>query len=224
MLNSTLFKRATMTAAVVSMVGLSNVVTAKSSQAAVINLPLPLENFTYNENAQTTSGGTFNSVFTDKNYGFLKQGGIATSGASPFIDSNVINRLTSIKVSSDYAFNKNNGNDTFQLFLKKGTTETLLTTLLPDNDGGNFSLDFTNIFKNVFQTEGEGTFNLVYKLLGSGTESVAGFNNVKLVVEVPEPSTTVAGFLLLTLAAAGGIKRQRKITVALVPNSNLKSN
>jgi hypothetical protein len=223
MLNSTLFKRATMTAAVVSMVGLSNVVTAKSSQAAVINLPLPLENFTYNENAQTTSLGDFDSVF-DGSYGLLKQGGIATSGASPFINSNVINRLTSIKVSSDYAFNKNNGNDTFQLFLKKGTTETLLTTLLPDNDGGNFSLDFTNIFKNVFQTEGEGTFNLVYKLLGSGTESVAGFNNVKLVVEVPEPSTTVAGFLLLTLAAAGGIKRQRKITVALVPNSNLKSN
>jgi hypothetical protein len=221
MLNATFFKRATMTAVVVSMASFSNVITAKPSQAAVINLPLPLENVTY-VNGETTSGGAFDSVFTG-NYGLLKQGGIATSGASPFINSNVINRLASIKVSSDYAFNKNNGSDTFQLFLQKGTKETLLTTLLPDNDGANFSLDFTNIFKNVFQTEGEGTFNLVYKLLGSGTESVAGFNNVKLVVEVPEPTTTVAGFLLLTLAAAG-IKRQRKIAFALVPNSNLKSN
>ncbi len=217
MLNATFFKRATMTAAVVSMASFSNVITANSSQAAVINLPLPLENFTYT-NGQTTSGGTFGSIF-DGNYGLLKQGGIATSGASPFINSNVINRLKSIKVSSDYAFKS----DTFQLFLQKGTTETLLTTLLPDNDGGNFSLDFTNIFKNVFQTEGKGTFNLVYKLSGSGTGSIAGFDNVKLVVEVPEPTTTVAGFLLLTLAA-GGIKRQRKIAFALVPNSNLKSN
>jgi hypothetical protein len=222
MLNSTLFKRATMTAAVVSMVGLSNVVTAKSSQAAVINLPLPLDNFTYNSSGETTSTGTFNSVF-DGNYGLLKQGGVGTSGASPFVSSATINRLNKINVSFDYAFNQNNSNDTFELFLQKGSQETLLTQLSASTSS-TFNLDFTNSFKTFFQTQGGGTFNLVYKLSGGVTGSVAGFDNVKLAVNIPEPSTTVAGFLLLTLAAAGGIKRQRKITVALVPNSNLKSN
>ncbi|NJL60889.1 MAG: hypothetical protein HC903_02430 [Methylacidiphilales bacterium] len=221
MLNTTLFKHVSITAVTVSMVGLSSVISAKSSQATLIPLPLPLENFTYT-NGETTSVGAFESIF-DENYGLLNQGGVATSGASPFINSAVIGRLKSIKVSSDYAFNQKKSNDTFQLFLQKGSTQNLLTTLLPDNDGGQFNLDFTKIFKDVFQAQGEGTFNLVYKLSGSGTESIAGFDNVKLVVEVPEPTTTVAGFLMLTLVA-GGVKRQRKIAVALVPNSNLKSN
>jgi hypothetical protein len=212
----TLFQRVTVAATAFSVVGLSSIIAAKPSQAKVINLPLPLNNFTY-VNGTTTSGGTFGSIL-DGDYGLLNQGGIATSGASPFISDTLINKLKSVNVSFDYAF-IGDDSSSFQLFLKNGTTETLLTQLLPDDDGDQFSFDLTDIFK----TQSAGNFNFVYKLLNGETESLAAFDNVKLVVDIPEPGTAVAAFLIFTLVASG-MKRQHKVAIALASNSNQASN
>jgi hypothetical protein len=216
MSKNNLFQRATMAATTLGVVGLSSIIAAKPSQAKVIPLPLPLNNFTY-VNGETTSTGVFGSVF-DGDYGLLNSGGTATSGASPFISDALINKLKSIKVSFDYAFT-GDLNDPFELFLKKGTTETSVAQLAPDADGGQFNFDLTDIFK----TQGAGSFNLVYKLSNSDNRNFAAFDNVKLVVDVPEPGTAVAGFLILTLAASG-MKRHRRVAVTLIADSNLDLN
>jgi hypothetical protein len=205
-------QHATMAATAFGVVGLSSIIAVKPSEAKVINLSLPLNNFTYT-NGGITSGGAFDSVF-DGDYGLLNPGGTATTGASPFISDALLNKIKSIKVSFDYASTANNS-DVFQLFLKKGSTETSLAQLAPDSDGGLFNFDLTDIFK----TQGAGNFSFIYKLSDSVNRSFAGIDNVQLVVDVPEPGTAVAGFLILTLAASG-MKRQRRVAVTLVADSN----
>jgi hypothetical protein len=65
------------------------------------------------------------------------------------------------------------------------------------------------IFKSNFATFGEGNFTINYDLVGSDANSFATFNNAKLALEVPEPTTTVAGFVALALAA-GAMQRKRR--------------
>jgi hypothetical protein len=186
MFTTALSKRATMTAAV-GIIGLSSFMAAKPSQAATINLPL-----------------TF-----DKNE--LKAEETATSGASPNITVDVINRLSSIQVSFGYLFTQG-GNDKLQLSFNRGGNKTLIADLAPTPTNTNVSFDFTDLFKNKFAELGEGTFTINYDFLENDPSSFASFNNAKITIEVPEPTTTIAGFVVLALAA-GAMQRKRKAVV-----------
>lgn len=198
------FQRVAMTVGVFGVVGLANFITAKPSQA--VTLGIPVENFTYTNGAVTSSTTPFD-VF-EGSYGFINAGGKALSGSSPNITASTIGRLKSLKVSFDYALN-NVGSDTLNLFLSKGDTKQLLTQLPGLATVGKVNLDITDTFKNVFTQEGVGSFNFLYELSSGNTASVAGFDNVALTVEVPEPATTVIGFAALTIAV-GTMQRKRK--------------
>ena len=105
-----------------------------------------------------------------------------------------------------------------QLSLNRGGTKTLIADLAPTPTNTNVNFDFTDLFKNNFATFGEGNFTINYDLLGSDASSFATFNNVKLALEVPEPTTTVAGFVALALAA-GAMQRKRRVVNAIKVNS-----
>ena len=96
--------------------------------------------------------------------------------------------------------------------------KTLIADLAPTSTNTNVNFDFTDLFKNNFATFGEGNFTINYDLLGSDASSFATFNNVKLALEVPEPTTTVAGFVALALAA-GAMQRKRKVVNGIKVNS-----
>jgi hypothetical protein len=143
----------------------------------------------------------------------LTVGQTATSGSSPNITVDTINRLSSIQVSFGYLFNQG-GTDKLQLSLNRGGTKTLIADLAPTSSDTNVNFDFTDLFKNNFAQFGEGTFALEYDLVGTNINSSASFNNAKIALAVPEPTTTIAGFVALALAA-GAMQRKRR-TVEVV--------
>jgi hypothetical protein len=200
-------KRATMTASVASLLSLSSLVAAKPSHA--VTLRIPVENFSYVNGGFTSSSTPFNLF--QGNYGFINSPGSALSGSSPTITNDVINRLSSISVSFDYAFKKT-GNDTFKLFVSQGDSKQLLAELSASENKETVNLDFTDLFKNFFVTEGVGSFNFLYELSGQSNEnfSVAGFNNIALKIQVPEPNATPVAFIAASIAVAT-LKRKRKI-------------
>jgi hypothetical protein len=195
MFTTAIFKRATMTAAVVTTVGLSSFVAARPSQAATLSLPL-----TFNNNQATAE---------------LKVGEeTALSGSSPNITNDVINRLSSIQVSFGYLFTQGS-TDKLQLSLNRGGKKTLITELAPTPINTDVNFDFTDLFKSNFAQFGEGTFALEYNLVGSDATSFARIDNAKLALTIPEPTTTIAGFVALALAA-GKMQRKRKAVVSAI--------
>jgi hypothetical protein len=193
MFTTAISKRATMTAAVVG-IGLASFVAATPSQAATLSLPL-----TFNNNQSTVE---------------LTTGQTAVSGSSPNITNDVINRLSSIQVSFGYLFTQG-GSDKLQLSLNRNGNKTFITELAPTPTDTDVNFDFTDIFKNNFAQFGEGTFALEYDFVGSDATNFARIGNAKLALAIPEPTTTVAGFVALALAA-GKMQRKRKAVVSAI--------
>lgn len=231
MSTSTLVKRSTLTAGVVSLIGLSSLIGAKPSQALTLNLPV--QNFSYVNGQVADPAGTINTQvfggFFKTSYGVLGATsdtflpgpleGTAVSASSPLLTATDISKLESATLTFDYAFADgvvNGVTDTFSLSITNQTTgvTTFSTTLAAAPSGTTFSLGDIAPF---LTTPGE--YTLTYQLSEKKTADAAGFNNVVLnIKQAPEPGFTV-GLLALGVGAAA-LKRKRKERVGVLLTNN----
>lgn len=202
MLNIQFFKKATLTASVVGIVGLSSLMDTQVSSAATITIPLSINTFTLQGNTSIQTAPPDNQFnFFQSDYILIDGSGSATSQPSPFLPL----RSKHTFLHFDYVFSQNVGS-TLQLFLNNVNTATsTLVQSLNTSAGGSANIDLSNLFITP------GQYTITHQLSGGG---YAGFNNFALKISVPEPTTTL-GLIVLGISAFT-LKRKSKVSVGLL--------
>jgi hypothetical protein len=201
MLNIQFFKKATLTAGIVGIVGLSSLMDTQVSSAATITIPLSINTFTLQGNTSIQTAPPDNQFnFFQSDYIFINGSGLATSQPSPFLP--IKSKQTFLHF--DYVFSQDT-NSILELYLNNVTTgvSTLVNSL---NASVGSSADIN--LSNLFITPGE--YSITHQLSGGG---YAGFNNFALKISVPEPTTTL-GLIVLGISAFT-LKRKSKVSVSL---------
>jgi hypothetical protein len=201
MFNIQSIKNATLTASFVSTaVGLSILLSANPSKATNLTIPLPLENFSFEGNAQIvpTSATT---PFFDSDIISIEGEGSATSSASPFFS--FIKKKQTI-LHFNYAFF---GGGNLSLSLNNVTTGTsTFIESLAESNGQIADFDLTEYITIP------GSYSVTHNLTGGGS---AHFNNFTVVTRhVPEHTTTLGllGFGIATFT----LKQKRKVSLGFL--------
>ncbi|NET73737.1 MAG: hypothetical protein F6K62_23200 [Sphaerospermopsis sp. SIO1G2] len=200
MFNIQSIRNAALTASFVSTgVGLSILLSANPSKATNLTIPLPLDKFILDGNAQIipTSAAT---PFFDSDMIAIEGEGSATSGASPLLP---IKRKQTI-LHFNYAFF---GGGDLSLLLNNTTTgaSTFIETLAESN-GQIADFDLTEFITIP------GSYSVSHVLTGGGS---AHFNNFTVVTKhVPEHTATLG--LLSFGIAAFAFKQKRKISLGFL--------
>ncbi len=207
MSNNQLMRKATLTASVVGIVGLSNLLSVKASHAAGFNINIPLN--TYTLSGDTSFSAPNNLLFDDffKDDFILFEGvGTAISVNSPFVEPK---KFKSVFAHFDYAFVTGPEPSEFKFSLFNDTEdETTFFELLSASTGETASIELTNFYTKPGN----------YQLNFSSNGGQAGFNNFVIKVEtVPEPTTTI-GLLALGIGAVT-LKRKGKFSLGVLSKS-----
>ncbi|GAX37234.1 PEP-CTERM sorting domain-containing protein [Nodularia sp. NIES-3585] len=210
MSNNQLIKKATLTASVVGIIGLSSFVSVEASHAAIFQVPVPVNGFNLSGDAEIKQANdpTFGGFFTTDYIQFHTQG-TAISVNSPFINPS---QVKSVFAHFDYAFT---GTETegLQFSLWNATNNTTaFSQFLAISTGESVSIDLTNFYTTP------GFYQFAYNFSEVGAK--AGFNNLVLKIEavsVPEPTTTLA--LLALGIGAATLKRKGKISLGVLSKS-----
>ena len=216
MSNNQLMRKATLTASFVGIVGLSSLLSVKASHAASFQLDLPLENFTFVNDASIApaDNSPFGHLLTGSYILFPGTGiGTAISGSSPSVNPKT---KQSVLLHFDYIFapKTDTEEDTkFKFSLRNDTTGEITFSrhlIASPEKLKQESVDLTKKFT------APGVYSIIYDFSGAG--GVAGVTNFALKIKtVPEPTTTL-GLLALGMGAVT-LKRKGKISLGVLSKS-----
>lgn len=159
---------------------------------STLNLSLPVKDFIYHNGGVgdpkgSTNKNIFNSYFKTE-YGVLGAASDyvltgpltarATSGFSPKLTQQDLNKLKSVTLKFDYAFKSRPG-DALDLIIRNVTTgETTFDKSLSPSSGQSVTLDITKYFTKP----GQYAVRFKFVKLGRTNDDAAGFNNVNLTI------------------------------------------
>lgn len=190
-------KSATVTACIIGAnLALSIVVDIKPSQAANLTIPLSLDNFILEGNAEIVPTSS-TTPFFDSEVISIQGSGSATSSPSPFFP---VIRIKQTVLNFNYAFS---GIGTLDLFLNNASTgETTFIDSLGESQGGIADFDLTSFITIP------GSYSVTHELTGGGS---AQFNNFTVVTrDIPEPSAMLG--LISFGMVAFTIKKKRELS------------